>query len=90
MKDERGVAAAVGALVVFSMIFACYLAYSVFNAPVTQVIDTVDEVDDDNTIPGGILPNLESNWAIWPIIMIVLTILIVVAYGHRRDTGYGY
>lgn len=79
-----------GIIVLFAIVFACYMAYSIFNAPVTTVIETMEEVDEDATVPGSIWDNLATTWQVWAIVLVILTVLIVVAYSHRGDHTHGY
>jgi hypothetical protein len=88
--DQRGQGAAVGVLVLFAILFGIYLIYSTFHVPVTTIVSAMDNVDDDNTVPDGITTNLNLGWEIWPIILIILTVLIVVAYAFRRESEHAY
>ena len=87
---ERGTSAAVGVIVLFSIVFACYMAYSIFNTPVTTIITTMENVDVDDTVPDSIWNNLATMWQVWVIVLVILTFLIVIAYAHRGDYTHGY
>ena len=91
--DNRGQAMALAGIVIFMlMVFICYMAYSIFEVPTTQIISSVDNSDTDNTIPSSVIDNISMGANYWPLIFIIVGFIVMVALiykkSERLDPGY--
>lgn len=85
--NERGSAAY--ALIVFMVIvFVSILIYTTLSMPIAEVTGAFENAT--TKVPSGVWSMIDTVWAIWPIVLVIVAAAWVLVWAYRREHELAY